>query len=153
MKKYIKFIIPIVLIVILSICLIIVNITTEEELYCSDTVSFEDIFREIDLFSNSTFTQVSEGTETMYFPINFELSERYFVAANETNTEYFAIIKNLSDSELIFLEDFVENRKKEDEANSNKYKVVIIKDYVVAIISKNYSSAISGIANSYINCE
>lgn len=145
MKKYIKFIIPIILIIILLISLWFVY--KKDKNYCYNEVKFEDILYEIDLATNNKFDYSDSQIISEYFLINYNKFNKYVVGRSKDEKEYFVIFKDLDDITINQIEEKVKMK------NTDDYIINTINTYTYVIISKEYDRTIDGIIRSFIICD
>jgi len=151
MKKNMKFVIFLIL-VCLIVCLFIVKLflNTSKEETCNN-FDLNDLVNEINLATNNSFTNLQNSNMSMYIPVSFTKDVNYiFLNTPEKETEYFIIAQNLSENELLDLNDFVETNNKLYE--NNQIKMGTHGEYTYAIYSDRYNSIIEGIIRSYIYC-
>lgn len=145
MKKYIKFIIPIVLILTLLIALYFVYKKNKD--YCYNEVNLKDILYEIDLATNQKFDSSNLEVISEYFLIDYNKFDNFVIGISQNEQEYFAIFKDL-DAETI---NQIEEKAKIK--HNNNYIFNTINTYTYVIVSSEYDKTIDGIIRSFIICD
>lgn len=151
MKKYIKYLIPSILIVILLVLILLVNDTKTINSSCYNSIDIQDIYSDINSFNGDVFSIVDKGMENLYLPVDFSSAEDYIVAANMENNEFFIILYKLSTNQLDSLQQFIDEVKKD--SIDVKYTLITEKDYVIVTALRNSNSSFKGILNSYVYCK
>lgn len=151
MKKYIKYLIPSILIVILLVLILLVNTSESINSSCYNNINIQDIYSDINSFNKGVFSTVDKGMGNLYLPVDFSSAEDYIVAVNMENNEFFIILYKLSTSQLESLQRFINEVKKN--SIDVKYTLIKEKDYVIVTALKNPNSSFKGILNSYVYCK
>lgn len=154
MKKNIKLIFIALIITILVALFIIVIIFKSNKNNKCENIDLLDVFYDINNFYDSEFYEIDLDSYNTY-PIFIQLEsakEYLYSISSKDNKEYFVILKDIKESDIEVLKDFV----KVKQANNDKYydntKVVTKNNYTYMIVSLEKNLIIEQIINKKIEC-
>lgn len=154
MKKYIKYLIPLTLIFILSILIFIVNINNNNlKNNCYGKINIEDIFNDINSFNKDQFVIIENSEATNYLPIDYSKANKYIFGVNEQSNEFIVIIDKLDKIEYNLLSQYIDKLNEQIGEYTLKYRLMKEKDYIIVTALKEENSSYLGILRSYVYCE
>lgn len=149
MKKYMKFIILGVLLLCLISTILITNKLIKNKNTCNN-FELSDIVNEININTNHNFESSLRNDIYTYIPIEISDETNYVFGNVENNTEYYMIIQNLNEKDILELKKFIDIKNSKYE--KKQIKMETRGEYTYVILSEKYSTVIEGIIRSYIYC-